>query len=280
MSDNRFEPINRAHAIVEMIFFFEFVSGLDENIDRLLSLRSDLKDDFPSSYLLETVEVEITPQTPQTPRKMSSKTGGIELQRFKTDDSLEWLIRVTPTSISIHCLDYTRWKNVLEKVNVYVKKIFEKLLGTDVNISGMGLKYVDQFVFCGELKDYDASLLFKRDSSLLHLRAFSSGHQWHCHSGWFEDVREFGEILSQMNIDSIVSSIDGVQRAVVVIDHAFIRRAQLEGDMALYILPGKAGEEVRSRLAQWMHDANKQLLSGLLIDTVRDRISLHADEIS
>lgn len=277
MSDNRFEPINKAHAIVEMVLFFEFVSGLGENIDRLLPLRSDLKDDFPSSDLLEVFEFQITPQDSQ---KTTSKAGGIELRRFKPDGSLEWLIRVAPTSISIHCLEYTRWKYVWERVNVYARKIFEKLLGTNVNISGMGLKYVDQFVFCGEPEDYDASLLFKHDNDLLHPRALSSGAKWHCHTGWFENVGEFGEILSQMNVDSIVSSMNGAQRAAVVIDHTFIRRVQLEGDMTAYILPGSAGEAVRSSLAQWMHDANKQLLNGLLIDTVRNRISLHADEIS
>ncbi|MCT7953249.1 TIGR04255 family protein [Ancylothrix sp. C2] len=280
MSASRFEPIYKAHAIVEMVLFFEFLPNFSASIERLLPLRSELTDDFPSSNLIEVVEYTISAQglEPPQPTTTPLKIGGIELRRFKPDGSLEWLIRVTPKSISIHCLEYTRWRFVWEKVNGYVGKIAEKLAGTEVSIASIGLKYVDQFVFHGELNDYDASLLLRRESSLLHSRAFTSKAQWHCHTGWFEEAPGLGQILSQMNIDSAISNVDGVSRNIVMIDHTFTRRTQIEGDLMLYILPEKIGEEARSKLAEWMHDASKKLFNDLLTDSVRNRINLYADE--
>lgn len=275
MTVNRFEPIHQAHAIAEMVMFFEFLPGLGTNIERLLPLRSELEADFPASDLLEVVQFTFGAQPSSAPQ---SKAGGIELRRFKPDGSFEWLIRITPQSISIHCLEYTRWKYVWDKVNGYADRIFAKLAGIDVGISGIGLKYVDQFVFQGELDAYNADLLFRRESSLLHARAFSSEVQWHCHTGWFQNAGSLGEVLSQMNVESAITNVHTSQRAVVVIDHTFTRRAQREGELTPYLTLSKTGLEARSNLAQWMHDANKELLSDLLIDTVRERISLNIDE--
>ncbi|WP_432811349.1 TIGR04255 family protein [Pantanalinema sp. GBBB05] len=281
MSDNRFEPINQAHAIVEMVLFFEFISPEpDKNIERLLPLRSELEDDFPSYELLEVVEFNFGPSVPDsTPQQVQPKTGGFELRRFKSDGSFEWLIRFTQKSISIHCLEYTRWKNVWEKVNVYSGKVFDKLAGTNINLSSIGLRYLDQFVFCGDPKNYDARLLLNPSSSLLCSRAFISGARWHCYSGWFEEAKGLGEILGQVNLDSVVSNVDENRRATVLIDQVFTRRAQSETELMQYMTPGKIGSECRSNLAQWMHDANKKLLSDLLNDTVRSRISLYLDEM-
>jgi len=274
MTVNRFEPVHQAHAIAEMVMFFEFLPGFGTHIERLIPLRSELESDFPSSDLLEVVEFHLSDQHSSTPK---AKAGGIELRRFKTDGSFEWLIRITLQSISIHCLDYTRWNYIWAKVNSYADKIFAKLAGVDVGISGIGLKYIDQFVFHGALDDYNAELLFKRDSGLLHARAFSSGVQWHCHTGWFQEAENLGQFLSQMNVDSAINNTQAGQRAVISIDHTFTRRAQREGELTRYLTLGNTGLEARSHLAQWMHDANKELLSDLLVDTVRERISLNIE---
>jgi len=275
MTDNRFEPVNKAHAIVEMVLFFEFVPSLSaNNIQRLLALRSELEEDLPSSDVLTSVQVLLSDQGV----KQEAKTGGIELRRFKPDGSLEWLIRISETSVSIHCLEYTRWESVWSKVNDYADKVFSKLSGANVTISKIGLKYVDQFMFHGDMKTYDVTPLLKQDSPLLHPHAFRSGSQWHCHTGWFEDAEALGQVLSQLNVDSTMASIQGNQHIVVVIDQTFTRHAMSEGELASYSVPTIVGLETRSRLVNWMHEANKRLLCELLTDSVRNRIRLYTEK--
>ncbi len=270
MPDYHFEPIYQAHAIVEMVVFFEFAHGLDGNMDRLLPLRSEMEQDFPNNDLLQSVEI-IFPQN-QQPANPEPKIGGIELRRFKPDDTLEWLIRITSRAISVHCLEYTRWEYVWPEVNKYIGIVFEKLTGTNVALSGMGLKYVDQFVFQGEIENYDLSQLFKKNTPVLNSRAFSSGANWHCNCGWFQHMTGLGKVLSQMNTTGIAQD---EKHGVIVIDHTFTLHAHTEDALLVPCLsPNSGGEEARSNIIEKMHAANKFLLSELLVDSMQQRINL------
>jgi uncharacterized protein (TIGR04255 family) len=274
MSDNRFEPIYKAHAIVEMVVFFEFAQGLGGTMERLLLLGSEMKGDFPSSNILQAVEVTFPPN--QQPTNQAVRNDGVELHRFKPDGTFEWLIRITSRSISIHCLEYTRWEDVWFKINRYISTIFRKLAGAEVVISGVGLKYVDQFVFHGEIENYDLSQLFKKDTPVLNSRAFSSGANWHCYCGWFQDMTGLGKVLSQMNTTGIKQ--DG-EHGVIVIDHTFTLHTHTEDTLlAPCLSPNSEGEEARSNIIEKMHAANKYLLSELLVDSMQQRISLCAED--
>lgn len=278
MSDSRFEPINKAHAIVEMVLFFELEAGGTDNGGRLLPLREELIEDFPRSNLIESVEFHWG-QPQQQIQPNQSKIDGIELQRFKPDGSFEWLIRANSKVVSIHCLEYTRWHDIWPRVNKYADAIFSKLAGVNVKVSSLGLKYVDQFEFCGDLKAYDANLLFSQNSTLLHPRAFRSGARWHCHSGWFEEVGEIGEVLSQMNIDSTVNIVQREQKSsVVTIEHTLALRAQSDTELAKYAAPGSMALQARSQIAEWMHQFNKRMLTDLLASDMCIRISLYAED--
>jgi uncharacterized protein (TIGR04255 family) len=277
MSDNRFEPIYKAHAIVEMVVFFEFAHGLDGNMDRLLPLRSEMEDDFPRSNLLQAVEIVFPPNQQQASQE-TRRIDGIELQRFKRDGTFEWLIRITSRSISVHCLEYTRWGYIWPTINRYISTIFGKLAGTNAVLSGVGLKYVDQFVYQGEVKSYDLSRLFKRDTSLLHPRAFSSGTSWHCNCGWFQDMEGLGKILCQMNITGIAQD---EQCGIVVIDQTSVYHSQGEDTLLETCLSSdRLGEDTRSQVIEKMHTDNKHILSELLVDEVQTRISLYVEETS
>jgi len=266
--NNQFNPIHNAHAIVEVIVFFGFPQGeLGPHIvDRFLELKTELSEDFPSNNLFQMFEVKISEDYPSLHPKV-----GFELRRLKIDDSIEWLIRITPDSISIHCLDYSRWNHVYPMVEKYSESIFEKLKGVGVSPSSIGLKYVDQFVFRGEPKDYDIANLFKRDSSVLHTRSFSSGCQWHSHSGWFEKIEGLGEVLSQINIDSVIQE---PQRYIISIDHTGTYHNQIEGENLL------CDSTFRALFADRIHELNKSLLSDLLTDKMQRRINLGSEDMT
>jgi uncharacterized protein (TIGR04255 family) len=273
MTDNRFEPINKEHAIVEVVFFFEFAQGLDDQMDRLIPLRKELSDIFPSNDFIEVFEMSINGEEKTSNTK--TKIGGIELRRFKENGNLDWMIRISTNFVSIHCMEYAGWEDVWNKINSYAGKILEKLAGSNVNISAIGLKYVDQFIFHGNTDEYDISHLFKENNSLINPRAFNSSGQWHCHSGWFENTEELGSILSQMNIDSLVQSPETI---VIVIDNTLIRRADTIDGLGAYRVPNQSGANVRSILANCMHDINKHLLGELLVDVIQQRINLYGGE--
>jgi uncharacterized protein (TIGR04255 family) len=265
MSDHRFQPIYQAHAIVEMVVFFELAYGLEGHMAHLLSIRSDMAQDFPSSDILQSIEISF-------PQNQDPKNGGIELRRYKPDGTPEWLIRIISRTISIHCLEYTRWQDVWPKINQYISTIFARLSETGLQLSAVGLKYIDQFIFEGDIKDYDLSHLFKKDTSLLNSRAFSSGAHWHCHCGWFQEMPGLGKVLSQMNTTGIAQD---EQHGVIVIDHTFTLHAQTQDvPLATCLLPDLAGEDARSNIVKEMHRANKCLLGELLVDSMQQRISL------
>jgi uncharacterized protein (TIGR04255 family) len=272
MSDHRFEPIYRAHAIVEMAVFFEFAQGLGD-MDHVLQIPSKMKDEFPESDKIQAFEVVFEQSQKPTDTKM--RIEGVELKRLKSDESLEWLIRITSKSISIHCLEYTRWEDIWSQTNKYIGTIFKEL--QKFELSSIGLRYVDQFVFQGENEDYDLSYLFKKNTTLINPLAFSSGTNWHCNCGWFQDLKGLGNVLSHMNTTGITQD----DHSSVVIDQTFMFQAQGEGEnLAQCLLPDEKGEISRSNIIEKMHTANKYLLSDLLIDSMQQRISLCAEELS
>lgn len=276
MVDNRFQPVNQAHAIVEMIVFFEFIQGLGENVERLLSLSSELSDDFPSSQILGFVELNLgqDAQQKQTISQATPKPGGIELRRTREGNSLEWLIRITRDSISIHCLEYTHWEDVWREINRYIAVIFEKLIGINIDIAAIGLKYVDQFLYQGDFQSYNAGLLLNQKSEFLHPKAFSSDCRWHCHTGWYEKTDAHGDILSQLNVDSYIANHND-KSVVIIIENTLSRRANNESELALYF----SSEDARANLVSFMHDVNKRLLCDLLIEEVQNQISLQYKQI-
>lgn len=277
MSDNRFEPIYKAHAIVEMAVFLELAQGFGD-MDQVLQLRSKMKGEFPKNDTLQAFEVVFDQS--QKPTDTKNRIEGIELKRFRSDEadeSLEWLIRITSKSISIHCLEYTRWEYIWPRINEYIRTILKELHRPNLELSSIGLRYVDQFVFQGDNEKYDLGHLFKKDTTLIHPRAFDSGTNWHCNCGWFQDLDGLGKVLSQMNTTGVTQD----DRSNVVIDQTFMFQAQGEaGDLSQCLLPDEMGNKHRSNILEKMHTENKYLLSDLLIDSMKQRINLCTEEAS
>ena len=264
-----FDPINRAHAIAELVLFFEFSPDLREVLPSLHSLKDVLKEKLPNVEIPQLFQVEFSPK-----QQSFRQVPGLELSRSLPDGTPAWIVNIAAPSVAIHCLDYTRWAAVWGEMRGYVGNVFNAIGAAPVSVSSIGLKYVDRFIWRGPEPDYDGALLFRTESGRLHPRAFKSGSRWHCHTGWFEQGATGEDILNQLNIDSGRHILDGAQVIIVSIDHTQILRATKPNQLAAY---GSGSSQELEKLVQHFHADNKNVLASLLTKTMNTRINLVAE---
>lgn len=266
----RFEPINSAHAIVETMFFCEFNSPLgNDSIERLLELEHEenIRAELPAFKKVEAASILFSTDNEGLNLKEKLPKGviGAILQRVRPDGTPEWHVQVSQDTLLVQCFEYSDWKRTWAKAKKYIQAVLFKILPSEVLISSIGLKYVDQFVFEGDYKvDYNPRLLFNPETALIHKKGFDSGYRWHCHTGWF-DPFEGVECLNQLNIDAAI-----LQKGThtTKIEHNMVMRSLNTNIEKLLEL------EVMNKYMAYMHQANKKVLLDILTSQMAKRISL------
>ena len=195
-----FEPINEAHAVAEMLVFLQFSPNLSPALPSLMGLKDLLEAKLPKAT--ENTAFSITLEEGRN--EVTKLPSGLQLMSFRSDGNPAWILNIGPAVISLHCLDYTRWEPVWKEMRFYIGEVLKAIGAAPVSLSSVGLKYVDRFIWTGRDEDYNANLLLRSGSQYLHPGAFQSRQRWHCHTGWFHETDEFGEILNQLNIDSAI----------------------------------------------------------------------------
>lgn len=273
-----FRPINKAHAIVEVVWFAQFSGEFSKGaLIKFSSLKDDLADDLPKFSEMHKLSLAITPQGPVAQQEL----GGIEFQRIKKDGSLEWMLRIQDNSISVHCLDYSRWAKSWQEASSYLYKAFGKIEGPELPVALVGLKYIDRFLYEGPSDQLDISKLFRTDSELLFDKAFTAGPLWHCHTGWFDGVDGSDlSCLNQLNIDAAYTTIAGERKHTTTIDHnALVRFPPGDGSQLRVIVGDSANNETRfHKIMDVLHTKNKKVLGSLLAQDISERILLKAEE--
>ncbi len=266
-----FEPINKAHAIVEMVIFFGFPAGpeTEDVVNEIITIKDSLKDDFPNSNLNQGYRLNVGEE------KVDRIPGAELTHHRKGDGHPDWLIRISANSFSVHCLDYTRWDDVWKKSYKYISTAFKTIESIDLPLTEIGLKYVDRFKYLGNSNDYKIEELLRTDSGLIFDRAFSSGRRWHSHVGWF-DTHGFNgeEILNQLKLDSTIFQQPEPDATFVLIDHTTSLRAQDRDMLNKYkqTVPTQGG--VLDSLIQFMHNNNKTVMQKILQKDIAGRIKL------
>lgn len=279
-----FIPINEGHAIVEAVAFFHMRSpdADDPELDAFFqptfieSIKEEFAEQFQQSREIKAVKFIADDKS----REFTQMPSGIRMIRMNINGDTSWVISVSPNTISVHCLEYTRWAKVWAETNDIFNRLFKHIGSTPAAVSSVGLKYVDRFRFQGSVKNYDASKLFKKNSEFLHKKAFSSSNKWHCHTGWFDQQIWDSPVLSQLNIDSGQNIADGKPVSVVTIDHTLTVRAVDSGSDLTHLFPKPTRS--KSRLGSLMNDlhfANKELLLDLLTTSMAKRIGLQKVEL-
>ncbi|GJD90744.1 hypothetical protein BHAOGJBA_4286 [Methylobacterium hispanicum] len=279
MPEPRFRPVHDAHAIVEESTFFEFMPPLKQAMPALISLKDELRHDFPSHEILNMMQVQVFQQNqsqPQVTQPRVNEAAGINMQRFDADGTLASTISIAQETVTLDEYRYTRWHEVWPRQREHIAKIFARMSGTPSFMTGVGMRWTDQFIYEGEDEAYDAHELLDPTSAYLHPRAFTSGTRWHCHTGWFDaDTTRGYEILNQVNLDAGAVNVQGAMRTAVTIGHAQILRANQAIDELAPFVPGNpSGLEALSALMEALHDGNKRLLRNLLTESMSTRIGL------
>lgn len=283
-----FEPINDAHAIIEIAIYIQVAPAFSKrDIDRLLSLEHELKNDLPKTQQVLRMEGTFGRLEDSLINNVDERIVGIEMQNILPDGKMGWQLKTTDEVISVNCLDYSRWQEVLEKTSRYLRKSFERLENSEAIIHSLGLKYVDGFLFAGDIDRYTADGLFRQDSGHLTQRSFASDTRWHCHTGWYDPVPDEGfECLNQLNIDAGFRNLSGERKHLTTVDHNVVMRIppseiekQAIGTFVSLGKPEKNGELRLNNLLQILHKKNKEVLSKLLVPTMSQAINLRGASV-
>lgn len=264
----RFQPFHTAHAIVEMVAAYEFAHNITPA--QLITTPEEIGALFGSEFTLQHQQVH----------DVMATEAGIQFRQLPAfmlqkgqPSRPEWVVRIDPNGFSVHVLNYTRW----ELVNAEVKSIVDRILtiaaAKPMTLAGIVLRYLDQFNFVGDIKDYDASSLLKVNPHLPQ-QAFASGPRWHCHNGWFDTVTP--EVLHQLNLNSVLPTPGipgGPTLPAITIEHAQTVRHQPEGALAAYFGVCNASAN-RDALMQRLHNGNKIVMANLLQSAVAKQINL------
>lgn len=269
-----FEPINDAHAIVEIAVFCEFVEEFSESVvNSFLGLEDELKDRLPKAEKLQGSLFKLNAETGV--QSVTLKPVGIRLNSVSEDGSLQWALRTEPNTIAAHNMDYTRWAKVWPELRSMLMPAINKIGVSDNKIAAFGIKCLDRFVFRGDEKDYDPQLLFRTSSDHLHSGAFSAGDRWHCHTGNFlRSKDEEQEYLSQLKVDAAYKFSSGVREHFTTIDHTVSARNLAEVEYSSFFSDGGAADQMVTQ----MHEVNKDVVSSLLTPEMCKRISLNVGD--
>jgi uncharacterized protein (TIGR04255 family) len=267
----KFNPINERHAIAEVVF--QLV--LDQNfspkgIQSLIDTHAKWKDDLPRLNVHTPIEIPLLGSEGSGVVSLSGGSpGGVSFEAMKRDGSLEWRLQALGNSLTVNCLDYSRWPEVWARAKSYLQAVSQMICESGVAFRQCLLQYVDIFEWRGPVENYHATSLLKADSRYLPESIWAYGPLWHLHQGWFSLLAD-GRVLNRINLDGVQVNDD---------------RYQVRIDSYLSI-EFRSPIKIADRLAEdWpqvdeiftkLHGLNKELLSNLIVDEVQQRIGLNA----
>jgi uncharacterized protein (TIGR04255 family) len=257
-----FEPIHRAHAIAEMAVFFEFTPPSEAKP----WLQGSLLYQQFSDFLIEPSQVQ---QINFLPSGTSITTqSAFTLRKGGTATAPDWIVRIEPALITVHCFSYSRWDHVWGEARTYIQRLLLQPEGASDRLVTVGLRYIDQFNWIGRIEQFESVKLLRPNK---HLASFSNGPRWHCHTGWF-DENVVPEVLNQLNINSVVPAAGEPQVPMISIEHVQLIRSQPKSNLGPYLQA--TGSSALDELIARLHDSNKVVMLELLQPDIAKRINL------
>lgn len=263
-----FQPMNKGHAIFEVVFFFEFSQMPIDVLTPMLASYDNLAGSLP--------------KIDQMPSMLFNQSGngfemiqfpGVEWKNIRADGTPDWVVQFVPNAISVHCLEFTRWDDVWPRVYGILSTIFANASPAVSFLTAVGLRYVDRFDFNGNVADYNVRGLIRNGSPHISENVKDHGPRWHNYTGWFEEFSEIGtEALQQLNIDA-VEQLDPKLQIISITHNASVRK-QYSGELDKYL---EFTHIENSPIATFMnaaHNSNHKLLRELLTDDMLERIGL------
>lgn len=278
MPQAMFRPFRGAHAIQEVIFRIEFSRDFTEDeIKALQSLQPTLQGRLPTVETMELLRLEVSSEELLQGRDfrdgVSRALGAIRFFRADASGNLLKQLSFAGGALTYHCMDYTRWDREWGDAREALRAGMPCLEGAGRSITQVSLRYIDRFVFAGDLEAYSADGLFRRENNYLAPYCFRAGPMWHCHSGWFDPIGVAEEALHCLHQLNIGTSVEADQHATVI-DHAAVVDLGEVSDFSSLMESVDGNPSKIDFLMNVMHDGNRAILLDLLTEQMVDNIHL------
>lgn len=263
-----FRPKSGEHAIVEVVFGIQLSRPWQPHeIEKLVNAHDRWREGLPRLARHQVHQVFIGDGPP--PTLPAPPTGGVSFERIKPDGDLAWRLRCEDRSISVNCLDYTRWREVWEEAHGYIRAVCDVAVAKDNAVHGIVLQYIDIFEHEGDPDSYDIAELIREGSDYVPRSIWNKGPFWHLHQGWFrhDELPAPGRLLEKIHLDALT---DDAQNPLVKMDT--LLRLDFAADRPVTKLIGDEGDA--QELFDNLHDINKDIMRRYLTDDVLQRIGL------
>jgi uncharacterized protein (TIGR04255 family) len=267
-----FEPIHAAHAVEQVVFVLQFeVSLSDEAFANVQECAKQFQTDADMPIFMKRGGIAIS-FSPAGQSAIPSQKSGFMLRRMRADGSVEKELRVEPDSITFMTSLYTRWDAVWMQARTY----FEKLVSTyatNSKIVGVGLNYVDKFIWTGENSTCRADALLRVNSKYLCAQIFETQDFWHSHTGAFIRADAQTKRLLNVNVDHLEEGRADEMRRVVSVITILTDMLNQPGYMPAEISAENINQFL-DRHSKELHSFGKDVLGNIINDAMSKRIAL------
>lgn len=264
-----FEPKSGHHAIVEVVFGVTLNRPLSSRDIESIVQHHERWNELPRVNRSQTLQI-IFGEGPIPPTGIDP-AGGVSFDRFKSDGTLDWRLRVDQQAIYVNCLSYSGWQQIWPKARDYIDSVCSIALSNENGLNSAILQYIDVFNWVGDKYKYSVKDLFAEDSLFVPTATLNVGHIWHLHQGWFQTSDSTPDVeksLERIHADGLEDASGTPFVKLDIFIQSFFTRA-IKAEEAFK-------ERFLDRTFDTIHIREKKLLSDLLVEDLRKRIGLDA----
>lgn len=269
-----FDPVHAAHAIERVSAAIVFNSPITGNewlaVSRALA-------SCAGKLELEKYE-DVTGFTPQISAQggqlptfsVGLMTGARFVRESMNGDELV-SVNASRTGVQLESRQYIRWAGFEEML----KEVVESVVGAfpeHALISQVRLDYLDRFIERQSGRPHASWREVLQEGDHISPDHLDRETAWHTHVGWFEDHKDTGRLLLNLNVDVFAEPVedDPTPRSISIYS------------LVSSITPGSVARDSRDILKRFdaLHTRSKVVVRSVLTPGMQSRISIDVDEKS
>jgi uncharacterized protein (TIGR04255 family) len=262
-----FQPYKDGHAIAEVVFGLVFDRVLSPmELGAFFAAHSKFQEKLPGKSQIASVPI-LFGGAP-----VAVQGSGVSFDRFGRAGNIEQRLRLEANAAFVNSLQYSRWAEVSSEAYSLLDEALNSARQAAIGLTGVVLQYVDVFEWQGDLEDYDLKTLLNENRSYFPGSIFERGHLWHLHQGWYrnDDLPTGGRLLERISTDGILNEFG---RPIVRLDSNLSFEFDAARTFVAMADNPSSGVSI-SRVFDFLHDENKEIMGNCLTDTIRKKIGL------